>query len=70
MTPTANTRPDRLWSVSETADYLQLPIATLYAYSSRREGGPPSYRIGRWLRYDPDEVRGWARSQSNRDPAA
>ncbi len=59
--------PDPLWWVQDTAEYLQLPVATLYRWSSRREG-PPAYRVGRHLRYDPAEVRAWLHAQTNRNP--
>jgi predicted DNA-binding transcriptional regulator AlpA len=49
---------DRLWSVNDTAAFLGVPVGTLYQWRCRGEG-PRSYRVGRWLRYDPAEVRQW-----------
>jgi predicted DNA-binding transcriptional regulator AlpA len=53
--------PDRLWGVREVAEFLGVPAATLYQW--RYQGyGPPGARVGRYLRYDPRDVRAWFRS--------
>lgn len=50
--------PERLWSVRDVAEFLGVPIGTLYQW--RHLGtGPKAYRVGRHLRYDPGEVRRW-----------
>ncbi len=59
----------RLWSVDDVAEFLGLPRATLYTWSSRRQG-PTPYKVGRHLRYDPREVHDWVRAQSNPRTAA
>jgi predicted DNA-binding transcriptional regulator AlpA len=41
---------DRLLTLREVADILQLPPATLYAWRAAGTG-PPSFRCGRWVRY-------------------
>lgn len=49
---------ERLLSVKEVANYLGIPVATLYQW--RHKGcGPEAYRVGRHLRYDPSAVRTW-----------
>lgn len=49
---------DRLMTVEEVADFLGVPVATLYQW--RHKGtGPVAFRVGRFLRYDPAEVRIW-----------
>ncbi|MEJ7742361.1 MAG: helix-turn-helix domain-containing protein [Nocardioidaceae bacterium] len=48
----------RLWSVKETAAYLGIPVATMYRWR-HHSCGPPAYRVGRHLRYDPADVRRW-----------
>jgi predicted DNA-binding transcriptional regulator AlpA len=64
MTTTTTTTddPERLWSVEEVAHYLGKSVHSLYKW---RVGGigPPAMKIGRHLRYDPADVRRWARSQ-------
>ena len=53
---------DRLWTAEETAAYLQIPKATLYQW--RYLGiGPKAGRVGRHLRYDPEDVTAWFRGQ-------
>ena len=56
------TEVEPLWTAEETASYLGIPKATLYQW--RYLGiGPKAGRVGRHLRYDPDQVRGWFRQQ-------
>lgn len=53
---------DRLWTVDDVAAFLGIPKGTLYQW--RCSGyGPASARIGRYVRYDPDAVRQWAKDQ-------
>jgi excisionase family DNA binding protein len=49
---------DRLWSVEEVSYYLGVPIGTLYSWRTQRRG-PTCHRIGRTLRYRPDDVMAW-----------
>jgi len=49
---------NRLLSVTELADYLAVPVATLYAWRYRGEG-PPALRVGRYLRYRWSDVQRW-----------
>lgn len=48
----------RLLSVLELADYLGVPVATLYQWRHRREG-PPGFRVGRHVRYRWSDVEDW-----------
>ena len=52
----------RLWGVHEVAEFLGIPVATLYQWRHRGEG-PPAMRVGRHLRFDPDRVRLWVSQQ-------
>ncbi|MUL43288.1 helix-turn-helix domain-containing protein [Streptomonospora sp. PA3] len=52
----------QLWSVRETAEYLCVPERTLYRWRYM-ETGPPSHRVGRYVRYVPDEVHAWVLQQ-------
>jgi len=48
----------QLISVIELADWLHLPVKTLYAW--RRAGtGPPSFRAGKEIRYRVADVDNW-----------
>ena len=55
-------RIDDLWDVDDVSRYLRIPVATLYQW--RHLGtGPKSRRIGRHLRYVPEDVVSWVREQ-------
>jgi len=49
---------ERLWTVDDVANYLGVPVKTLYQWRHRGYG-PPSRRVGRYLRYRPDDVIAW-----------
>ncbi len=49
---------DRLLTVEELADYLEVPVATIYAWRYRRKG-PPGFRIGRHLRFRWSDFERW-----------
>lgn len=49
---------DRLLSVEELGELLQVPVATIYQWRYRREG-PEAIRIGRYLRFNPRDVKKW-----------
>ncbi|GLZ00574.1 helix-turn-helix domain-containing protein [Actinoplanes sp. NBRC 103695] len=55
-------RREALWDIHQTAEYLRVPVQTLYTWR-KRQYGPPASRVGRHLRYDPDDVRDWFRTQ-------
>ena len=44
------------------AEYLAVPIKTLYKWRLERHG-PPCARIGKHLRYVPEEVVAWVESR-------
>lgn len=57
-------QPEPLWGVPDVARYLGVPVATLYQW--RHHGyGPPGRRVGRYVRYDPGDVRRWFTDQSD-----
>ena len=56
--------PERLWTVSETAEFLRVPTATLYQWRYR-DYGPRGRRVGRYVRYDPRDVRDWFARQDD-----
>ena len=60
---------DRLLTVEDLADYLDVPAATIYAWRYRRRG-PPGFRVGRHLRFRWSDVEHWINNQlaqSNRN---
>ena len=60
-----------LWSAQDVADYLGVPLATLYVWRTRGKG-PSAHRIGKYLRFDPADVAAWVEQQREpqRTPAA
>ncbi len=55
--------PEHFLTPSELADLLTVPLDTLYQWRRKRMG-PPGFRCGRHLRYDPAQVRAWIDSQT------
>jgi predicted DNA-binding transcriptional regulator AlpA len=55
--------PERYLGPADVAELLGVPVATLYQWRSRRIG-PPGFRVGRYLRYDPEAVRRWVESRT------
>ena len=53
---------DHAWSVDEVSAFLRIPVHTLYQWRSRGIG-PKAARVGRHLRYLPDDVIDWFRQQ-------
>ncbi len=49
---------DRLLTANELADFLDVPIKTLYAWRCRGEG-PVGFRAGRHIRYRWVDVEVW-----------
>ncbi|WP_189237027.1 helix-turn-helix transcriptional regulator [Planomonospora parontospora] len=54
---------NRLWTVEEVAEYLGVPVGTLYQWRYKKTG-PPGRRIGKYLRYLPEDVHAWVREQT------
>ncbi len=54
---------DRQWTPEEVSEFHRVPVPTLYQW--RHKGiGPKSRRVGRHLRYKPDDVRAWFEDQA------
>ncbi len=49
---------DPLLSAQHLANYLEVPLATIYAWRYRGEG-PPGFRAGRHLRYRWSDIDQW-----------
>ncbi|MFI9055371.1 helix-turn-helix transcriptional regulator [Streptomyces anulatus] len=50
--------PDRYLTPLDLADLLGVPVETVYQWR-RKDTGPRGFRVGRHLRYDPEDVRAW-----------
>lgn len=53
--------PDRYLTPVDLADLLGIPLETVYQWRRKRTG-PRGFRVGRHLRYDPEDVRAWVSS--------
>jgi excisionase family DNA binding protein len=60
--PTPRRSLERLLSADEVAEFLGIPVSTLYQWR-HRGCGPDAYRIGRHLRYEVSAVRSWLDEQ-------
>ncbi|MGW0486588.1 helix-turn-helix transcriptional regulator [Streptomyces olivaceus] len=57
--------PDRYLTPLDLADLLGIPVETVYQWR-RKQTGPRGFRVGRHLRFDPEDVRVWVESQMER----
>ncbi|ARX82995.1 DNA-binding protein [Streptomyces alboflavus] len=53
--------PERYLTPVDLADLLGIPVETVYQWRRKRTG-PRGFRVGRHLRYDPEDVRAWISS--------
>ncbi|MFC8640706.1 helix-turn-helix transcriptional regulator [[Kitasatospora] papulosa] len=52
-----------LMSAEELADFLGVPLNTVYIWNHRRQG-PRAHKVGRYLRYRWPEVEAWLEAQA------
>jgi excisionase family DNA binding protein len=57
---------DKLLTVKDLAEYLGVPVATIYAWRYHREG-PPGFRVGRHVRYRWTDVEQWINDRIKTD---
>jgi len=53
---------EQLWDVGQVAAYLQVTVATVYGWRTKKYG-PKGRRVGKHVRRDPEEVRAWYLAQ-------
>lgn len=56
----------RLLSAQELADYLDVPLKTIYAWRYRGQG-PRGFRVGRHVRFRWSDVQQWVSEQLDKD---
>ncbi|MEU5414094.1 helix-turn-helix transcriptional regulator [Streptomyces clavifer] len=55
--------PSRYLTPDDLVEMFELPsVETVYQWRRRRTG-PRGFRVGRHLRFDPDDVRAWGDSR-------
>lgn len=55
--------PDRYLTPDDLSALLSVPVETLYQWRKKRTG-PPGFRVGKHVRYDPRAVHAWISEQS------
>lgn len=58
--------PDHYLTPDDIAFVFRVPLETVYQWRKKRVG-PPGFRVGKHVRYDPDVVRNWATEQMQAD---
>ncbi len=58
----------RLWSLEEAAAFLGKSPGALHTMRWRRIG-PPSFKVGRHVRFRPEDVIGWVADQATQSAA-
>ncbi|MCX5228975.1 AlpA family transcriptional regulator [Streptomyces sp. NBC_00233] len=61
--------PDRHFTPDDIAELFGVPLETVYQWRKKRTG-PPGFRVGKHVRYDPAAVRAWVAQQISVDIAA
>lgn len=62
--------PERYLTPEDLVELFELPsVETVYQWRRKRIG-PRGFRVGRHLRYDPDDVRAWVKSRMEVERAA
>ncbi|WP_030806012.1 helix-turn-helix domain-containing protein [Streptomyces sp. NRRL S-337] len=58
--------PDTYLGPRDIARLFNVPLETVYQWRKKRTG-PPGFRIGKHLRYDPADVRAWVSDRMDDD---
>jgi excisionase family DNA binding protein len=61
MTVPSHRSPEALWRVEDVAKFLSLSES--WVYKSAADGSLPSVRIGAALRFDPEQIRKFAKGE-------
>ncbi|MFF8174191.1 helix-turn-helix domain-containing protein [Streptomyces chartreusis] len=61
--------PDRYLTPEDVAAMFGVPIETVYQWRRKRTG-PPGFRIGKHVRYDPADVRAYVTQRKSADENA
>lgn len=54
---------DKLWGPKDVAEYLGVPVQTIYQWRTKGYG-PTGRRVGKHVRFVPDDVRAWFQTLS------
>jgi excisionase family DNA binding protein len=66
----ARANSDRLLTIREVADLLQVPVSWVYGRTRKRTiDRLPGYRLGKYWRFDREQVLAWVERQAKREAA-
>ncbi|PWI44524.1 helix-turn-helix domain-containing protein [Streptomyces sp. ICBB 8177] len=60
--------PDRYLTPQDIAEIFGVPVETVYQWRRKRTG-PPGFRVGKHVRYDPADVRTYVTQCKQQDQA-
>lgn len=60
--------PDRYLTPRDISTMFGVPLETVYQWRKKRTG-PPGFRVGKHVRYDPAAVSAWTLQQMSRETA-
>ncbi|MER6139273.1 helix-turn-helix domain-containing protein [Streptomyces sparsogenes] len=61
--------PDRYLTPDDIAELFEVPVETVYQWRKKRVG-PPGFRVGKYVRYDPAAVQRWTAERMAAEAAA
>ncbi|MFE2186885.1 helix-turn-helix domain-containing protein [Streptomyces sp. NPDC059455] len=61
--------PDRYLTPDDIAEMFEVPKETVYTWRKKRIG-PPGFRVGKHVRYDPAAVKRWQDARMAAEEAA
>ncbi|MFE4717055.1 helix-turn-helix domain-containing protein [Streptomyces sp. NPDC056453] len=61
--------PDRYLTPDDIAEMFEVPKETVYQWRKKRTG-PPGFRVGKHIRYDPADVRAYVTERRRQDAEA
>ncbi|MEU8692115.1 helix-turn-helix domain-containing protein [Streptomyces sp. NPDC048665] len=64
-----NGLPDRYLTSDDIAEIFEVPKETVYQWRKKRLG-PPGFRIGKYIRYDPADVSAYVAQRKSADQDA
>ena len=59
----ASALPNRFLTPDDLVEMFELPSVETVYQLRRKRTGPRGFRVGRHLRFDPEDVRAWVASQ-------
>lgn len=59
----ATTEMEQLLTAQELAEYLSVPLGTIYRWNSRG-GGPPRFKFGNHTRYRRSAIEAWLQEKA------